>query len=130
MPTAALLSSCLQGLDIRRWQVRPFYTMPDPADPQFSCSYDVFMRGEEIISGAQRVHDPALLAGEFPDGIPCICTALTGHLSPAHDQPLTGLRERSAHAFSYPVLWLMAEWLHLTSTGCKAPCSALRGEVA
>lgn len=45
------------------WQVRPFYTMPDPTDPQYSCSYDVFMRGEEIISGAQRVHDPALLAG-------------------------------------------------------------------
>lgn len=26
-----------------------------------SNSYDVFMRGEEIISGAQRVHDPELL---------------------------------------------------------------------
>ena len=37
--------------------------MPDPEDPQLSCSYDVFIRGEEIISGAQRVHDPVMLAG-------------------------------------------------------------------
>ncbi len=44
-------------------QVRPFYTMPAPDDPQVSNSFDVFIRGEEIISGAQRVHDPALLTG-------------------------------------------------------------------
>ena len=30
-------------------QVRPFYTMPDPEDPRWSNSFDVFMRGEEII---------------------------------------------------------------------------------
>lgn len=41
--------------------VRPFYTMPDAANPGYSNSYDVFMRGEEIMSGAQRVHDPVLL---------------------------------------------------------------------
>jgi aspartyl/asparaginyl-tRNA synthetase len=41
--------------------VRPFYTMPDPDNPKQSNSYDMFMRGEEIISGAQRVHDPQLL---------------------------------------------------------------------
>ncbi|KAJ1556222.1 aspartate--tRNA ligase dps1 [Cladochytrium tenue] len=41
--------------------VRPFYTMPDPAKPGYSNSYDFFMRGEEILSGAQRVHDYALL---------------------------------------------------------------------
>jgi len=41
--------------------VRPFYTMPCADDPDFTCSYDVFMRGEEIISGAQRLHDAALL---------------------------------------------------------------------
>ncbi|KAG2733849.1 hypothetical protein G9P44_003374 [Scheffersomyces stipitis] len=41
--------------------VRPFYTMPDPEDPRYSNSYDFFMRGEEILSGAQRIHDPALL---------------------------------------------------------------------
>uniref|UniRef100_A0A3B3DM72 Aspartate--tRNA ligase, cytoplasmic n=1 Tax=Oryzias melastigma TaxID=30732 RepID=A0A3B3DM72_ORYME len=41
--------------------VRPFYTMPDPHNPKYSNSYDMFMRGEEILSGAQRVHDAQLL---------------------------------------------------------------------
>ncbi|CAD1810607.1 aspartate--tRNA(Asn) ligase [Candida parapsilosis] len=41
--------------------VRPFYTMPDAEDPRYSNSYDFFMRGEEILSGAQRIHDPELL---------------------------------------------------------------------
>lgn len=40
---------------------RPFYTMLDPHDPRFTNSYDFFMRGEEITSGAQRIHDPVLL---------------------------------------------------------------------
>ncbi|KAI0932270.1 hypothetical protein AcW1_000562 [Taiwanofungus camphoratus] len=43
-------------------ELRPFYTMPDPEDPTLSNSYDFFMRGEEILSGAQRIHDPELLA--------------------------------------------------------------------
>ena len=41
---------------------RPFYTMLDPHDPNYTNSYDFFMRGEEITSGAQRVHDPVMLA--------------------------------------------------------------------
>ncbi|KAJ3413021.1 aspartate--tRNA ligase dps1 [Chytridiales sp. JEL 0842] len=41
--------------------VRPFYTMPDPNLPGYSNSYDFFMRGEEILSGAQRIHDPQFL---------------------------------------------------------------------
>lgn len=41
--------------------VRPFYTMPDPSNLMYSNSYDMFMRGEEILSGAQRVHDPDFL---------------------------------------------------------------------
>jgi len=41
--------------------VRPFYTMPDPNDEKYSNSYDMFMRGEEILSGAQRIHDPDYL---------------------------------------------------------------------
>ncbi|CAG4987798.1 unnamed protein product [Colias eurytheme] len=41
--------------------VRPFYTMPDPNNPKASNSYDMFMRGEEILSGAQRIHDPEFL---------------------------------------------------------------------
>ena len=41
--------------------IRPFYTMPDAEDANYSNSYDFFMRGEEILSGAQRIHDPVLL---------------------------------------------------------------------
>ncbi|KAK7246964.1 hypothetical protein RIF29_41837 [Crotalaria pallida] len=42
--------------------VRPFYTMPCYDNPkEYSNSFDVFIRGEEIISGAQRVHKPDLL---------------------------------------------------------------------
>lgn len=41
--------------------VRPFYTMPDPNNPKLSNSYDFFIRGQEIVSGAQRIHDPDLL---------------------------------------------------------------------
>ena len=40
---------------------RPFYTMLCEDDPRFTCSYDFFMRGEEILSGAQRIHDPVFL---------------------------------------------------------------------
>eukprot|EP00557_Chaetoceros_sp_GSL56_P007264 CAMPEP_0176488772 /NCGR_PEP_ID=MMETSP0200_2-20121128/6901_1 /TAXON_ID=947934 /ORGANISM="Chaetoceros sp., Strain GSL56" /LENGTH=600 /DNA_ID=CAMNT_0017885805 /DNA_START=303 /DNA_END=2102 /DNA_ORIENTATION=+ len=42
-------------------QIRPFYTMPDPVDDRFSNSYDMFIRGLEICSGAQRCHDPELV---------------------------------------------------------------------
>lgn len=41
--------------------IRPFYTMPDPNNPIYSNSYDMFMRGEEIMSGAQRIHDSEYL---------------------------------------------------------------------
>ena len=41
--------------------LRPFYTMPDADDPSLSNSYDIFIRGEEVTSGAQRVHEPKLL---------------------------------------------------------------------
>ena len=42
-------------------KIRPFYTMVDPHDGRYSNSYDLFMRGEEIVSGAQRIHDVELL---------------------------------------------------------------------
>ena len=42
--------------------IRPFYTMPCPDDPALSNSYDFFIRGEEIVSGAQRIHDADMLA--------------------------------------------------------------------
>jgi aspartyl-tRNA synthetase len=42
-------------------ELRPFYTMEDPDDPKWSNSYDIFIRGEEVTSGAQRIHDSAML---------------------------------------------------------------------
>ena len=42
-------------------EVRPFYTMPCADDPKWTNSYDIFLRGEEIVSGAQRIHDPVML---------------------------------------------------------------------
>jgi len=41
---------------------RPFYTMPDAQDDRYTNSFDIFVRGQEIISGGQRIHDPELLA--------------------------------------------------------------------
>ncbi|KAL3439021.1 hypothetical protein BDV09DRAFT_157947 [Aspergillus tetrazonus] len=40
---------------------RPFYAMPDPDDPRFTNSFDMFIRGQEIVSGGQRIHDPHML---------------------------------------------------------------------
>ncbi|KAE8381046.1 hypothetical protein BDV26DRAFT_105612 [Aspergillus bertholletiae] len=40
---------------------RPFYTMPDPDDNRFTNSFDIFIRGQEIVSGGQRIHDPHML---------------------------------------------------------------------
>lgn len=39
---------------------RPFYTMPAPDDGRYTNSYDVFIRGEEIISGALLCFCPFL----------------------------------------------------------------------
>lgn len=38
-------------------QAKPFYTKPDPKDPQVSLSYDLLFRGVEIMSGSQRIND-------------------------------------------------------------------------
>ena len=37
---------------------RPFYAMPDPENPAVTNAYDFFMRGQEILSGGQRLHLP------------------------------------------------------------------------
>ncbi|EMC93523.1 hypothetical protein BAUCODRAFT_37211 [Baudoinia panamericana UAMH 10762] len=42
---------------------RPFYTMPDPNNPETTNAFDIFLRGQEILSGGQRIHDaPTLVA--------------------------------------------------------------------
>jgi aspartyl-tRNA synthetase len=40
---------------------RPFYTMPDAENDKFTNSFDMFIRGQEIVSGGQRIHDPHML---------------------------------------------------------------------
>ncbi|KAI9703218.1 MAG: hypothetical protein M1836_007783 [Candelina mexicana] len=67
--------------------IRPFYTMPSPhsnsTDPkkQLSNSYDFFMRGEEIMSGAQRVHDVNLLEERMRANDPPLDPASEGFMS-------------------------------------------------
>ncbi|RVD92725.1 aspartyl-trna synthetase [Tubulinosema ratisbonensis] len=68
-------------------QVRAFYTKACDENPTFSKSYDFILRGEEVLSGAQRIHDyfelvesvkraginPATLEGylnSFKSGVP------------------------------------------------------------
>ncbi|KAK5998224.1 Aspartyl-tRNA synthetase [Cladobotryum mycophilum] len=36
---------------------RPFYTHKDPEDPKWTRSFDIFIRGQEICSGGQRIHN-------------------------------------------------------------------------
>ncbi|MBI2196346.1 aspartate--tRNA(Asn) ligase [Candidatus Daviesbacteria bacterium] len=36
---------------------KPFYTMPDPKDPEYSLSYDLLFRGVEVMSGSQRINN-------------------------------------------------------------------------
>lgn len=36
---------------------RPFYAMDDPADPEYTLSFDLLFRGMEITTGGQRIHD-------------------------------------------------------------------------
>lgn len=38
---------------------RPFYAMDDPDDPRYTLSFDLLLRGTEITTGGQRVHDYA-----------------------------------------------------------------------
>lgn len=44
---------------------RAFYTMPDPADPEYSLSYDLIFRGVEIMSGSQRINKYSDLVSEM-----------------------------------------------------------------
>ncbi len=37
------------------FKIRPFYTMRSELNPLLSNSYDVFLRGQEICSGAQVI---------------------------------------------------------------------------
>lgn len=38
-------------------QAKPFYTKPDPQNPEYSLSYDLLFRGVEVMSGSQRINN-------------------------------------------------------------------------
>ncbi|CAK7273902.1 aspartate--tRNA ligase dps1 [Sporothrix epigloea] len=40
---------------------RPFYTHLDESDPAYTNSFDIFLRGQEITTGGQRIHDARTL---------------------------------------------------------------------
>jgi len=40
---------------------RPFYTMPDPKNPEETLGFDLLFRGLEIVTGSQRIHDYKML---------------------------------------------------------------------
>lgn len=40
---------------------RPFYAFEDPENPKVTNTFDFFIRGQEILSGGQRIHDPSVL---------------------------------------------------------------------
>ena len=54
---------------ITEWpsEVRAFYTMPKPGDPEVTNSFDLQYGERELTSGAQRVHDPLMLEKRLVD---------------------------------------------------------------
>ncbi len=40
---------------------RPFYTYPDPDDPEFNMGFDLIGRGTEWMTGGRRIHDYKIL---------------------------------------------------------------------
>ncbi|KAI0388092.1 aspartyl-tRNA synthetase [Hypomontagnella monticulosa] len=54
---------------------RPFYTHLDPDDDTVTNSFDIFLRGQEITTGGQRINNPRILAermkkaGVDPEGM-------------------------------------------------------------
>jgi len=36
---------------------RPFYTFPDPKNPEYTLSFDLLCRGLEVVTGGQRIND-------------------------------------------------------------------------
>ncbi|QQG41051.1 MAG: aspartate--tRNA(Asn) ligase [Candidatus Levyibacteriota bacterium] len=46
-------------------KAKPFYTMPDPKNPEYSLSYDLLFRGVEVLSGSQRINDYEMLVASI-----------------------------------------------------------------
>ena len=89
--------------------IRPFYTMPDPVDPRYSNSYDIFIRGEEVSSPATPPYLATPLTVLHPVTMPHTPTMphpltmghplLPGHLGrTAHPRLRDARRERRGQA--------------------------------
>lgn len=46
---------------------RPFYTHLDETDPNYTNSFDIFLRGQEITTGGQRIHNVDALKKRMAD---------------------------------------------------------------
>lgn len=46
---------------------KPFYTHPDPENPEYSLSYDLLFRGIEVLSGSRRVDNYDMLVKQMKD---------------------------------------------------------------
>lgn len=46
---------------------RPFYTLKAEEDPKWTNSFDIFLRGQEICTGGQRINDPKELRSSMRD---------------------------------------------------------------
>lgn len=46
---------------------RPFYTMEDPADPNYTLSFDMLLNGLEVTTGGQRIHDYEMQVKKMQD---------------------------------------------------------------
>jgi nondiscriminating aspartyl-tRNA synthetase len=80
---------------------RAFYTYADPANPEFSLSFDLLFRGLEINSGSQRIHDYDMMVekmksrGVNPDNFSFYLQAFKYGLPP-HGGCSTGLERLTA----------------------------------
>ncbi len=46
---------------------RPFYAMEDPADPNYTLSFDMLLYGLEVTTGGQRIHDYEMQVKKMQD---------------------------------------------------------------
>lgn len=84
---------------------RPFYTHPDPADPTASNSFDLLFRGQELVTGGQRLHRYedylAALRGQDLDAFEGYLEAFR-HGMPAHGGFAIGLERWVARLAGVP----------------------------
>lgn len=97
---------------------RPFYAMPDPENPKVTNAYDFFMRGQEILSGGQRLHlghelqQSIRSKGLDPNqpGLKEYCDVLSSVGCPPHGGGGIGLDRVVAWYLNLPSVQLVADY--------------------